>query len=1006
MLLTDNSFAEKIIEKYSSIESYYFDNDLLVFYRENPWRQAKTSAASYIELALKLLLAVQNYCQSGQRISLNWNMVNQVILKQTAAISAKTEKILSPVRKEINRLLLEKERIREQERTFRTNIDSQQISFRKNSTAQETLDFRKSSAKQRIVAFRKDSLGQYIRNFSEKKNQPENFIKEYEKWQILALGKEREKQQPENLIIEGIQQQISVFEREQERQQIIVSKEERIKPKLRFFREEKMGKQLQLFGEEKVRRQLQSFWKKRIRKQITDLEGEETEQHFLEQILLQETKIRKQSQKLDKKFRKELSLRESEKIIRKKVKLYSEVERQNKLRIRLEKQLQNLACWKMSDSQILKWLYIQSQNQLHSFFENQSDFQKMKSFDIQSAKLSSEPIYLENITSKLLKIAEHREIAQQLQTLINAQLEIQKFAVEKSRNLFYKSVELQIEKQMYGNSGYQALQTSARWLQRITSLFLTLSQKAENVYQWNFMKPVWDRQYIIWQPQSDDIIRNAIEALNLQIPSKRYSNTKKQKILTFNKMYLSQWLRDFTHEEGQIAWKSLSELKEISRRKNLLENVIKLNHASELNRLSTSKVLETSWDAMQELFQLLVLSPSITRMQKQLKRMFYNYESTIVQSIQQPKQVLLSSGFIKGHGFILYRQGKRNFSVQESEERIRTFIDLLEKPKVLAAVRKQMERVQKEEARKNGMTQQHSDHRIVTILSLEKQEKRQMISQVRQNFGIEAAKKLEQYLILKEHISGDATDQESQRQIDDLAKSMIDSYYKINWTKTFITAMGTDSENHLYNQIREKVHEPPEKSVKQLRSNLDLIMWLAQRKHRFGQEKINLAAKIQGYLQMKAITQFLQRRIVYKDNTFPNSLFYALGEQAKFNIPSYRSDIPTFHTIIPKSDSSQISVSRDDIRAANFENPQKWGEAQTEFFRKQKAHKNQMEETKRLITTLHKKVEIQEKLLTELKKGVQQGKVPEPININNLTRQVMRKMEDELRIEKMRRGLL
>lgn len=959
MLLTDNSFAEKIIEKYSSVEPYYFDNDLLVFYRENPWRQTKTSAVSYIELALKLLFAVQNYCQSGQQISLNWNMVNQVILKQTAAISAKTEKILSPVRKEINRLLLEKERIRKQDRSFRTEIYSQQIAFGKSDAGHDTLDFIKDNTKQQIVAFRKGILEPYILDFWKQRvrKQPASFIKKYEKWQISVFGKEREKQQTANLIIEGIQQQISVFEREQTKQQMLFSKEERIK-QLRFFREEQVRKQ-----------------------------------QFLKQIQLQETKIRKQSLRLDKKLDKELSLRESEERIRRKEELYSKAESKNKVRVSFEKHFQSefgihLADWKFSDFQISKWLPVQSQNrlsqflqnQLPSFYENQSDFEKIISFDIQSAK--------------------------QLQTLINVQLEIQRFSVEKAKSLFYKSMELQTKKQIHkltltdAISANQILRAGTKDFQQLP---VNLSLKSV-WHQWDLMEPIWDRQHIM-------------------------------RILAFNRIYLSSWFRHLIHEEIQRVWQSLLELKGVSRRKGLLENIIKLNHTPELDTLSTSNALETSWeimvhkldtslsfqqenksslthlaeeepDAMQKLFQLLWLYSSATRVQEQIKRVFHSYESTIAQSMQQPKEVLLSSGFIKRHGFIFYRQGKRNFSVQESEERIRTFIELLEKPKVLAAVRKQMERVQKEEARKNGMIQQHSDHRVVTILNLEKQEKRQMISQVRQNFGIEAAKKLEQYLILKEHISGDATDQESQRQIDDLAKSMIDSYYKINWTKTFITAMGADSENHLYNQIREKVHEPPEKSVKQLRSNLDLIMWLAQRKHRFGQEKINLAAKIQGYFQMKAITQFLQRRIVYKDNTFPNSLLYALGEQAKFNIPSYRSEIPTFHTIIPKSDSSQISVSRDDIRAANFEKPQEWGEAQTEFFRKQKAHENQMEETKRLMTTLHKKVEIQEKLLTELKKGVQQGKVPEPININNLTRQVMRKMEDELRIEKMRRGLL
>lgn len=86
--------------------------------------------------------------------------------------------------------------------------------------------------------------------------------------------------------------------------------------------------------------------------------------------------------------------------------------------------------------------------------------------------------------------------------------------------------------------------------------------------------------------------------------------------------------------------------------------------------------------------------------------------------------------------------------------------------------------------------------------------------------------------------------------------------------------------------------------------------------------------------------------------------------------------------------------------------PVPWEEAQTWFLQKKRVQESQLEETRRQIISLQEKVEIQEKLVAELKRKGNQPPVSGQTEINRVARQVMKKMEDELRLEKMRRGLL
>ena len=116
MLLVDPFFAERILEKYSFPESYYFDADELVFYKESPAVSGEASSAYNTELTLKLLLMFQNYEQSGQRLSVSWNLLHQTVLRQARQL---TVRAAAPVLEAVKILESRRDTLRELETVLR-----------------------------------------------------------------------------------------------------------------------------------------------------------------------------------------------------------------------------------------------------------------------------------------------------------------------------------------------------------------------------------------------------------------------------------------------------------------------------------------------------------------------------------------------------------------------------------------------------------------------------------------------------------------------------------------------------------------------------------------------------------------------------------------------------------------------------------------------------------------------------------------------------------------------
>ena len=112
MLAGNPQFAEQLIRKYSQFESYYFDDTTLVFYKDAVGAGGGASSAYNTELTLKLLLMFQNYKQSGQRLHINWNMINNVVMKTAAGMSRQMEhSIREVIYRSENRLEIQETRL-------------------------------------------------------------------------------------------------------------------------------------------------------------------------------------------------------------------------------------------------------------------------------------------------------------------------------------------------------------------------------------------------------------------------------------------------------------------------------------------------------------------------------------------------------------------------------------------------------------------------------------------------------------------------------------------------------------------------------------------------------------------------------------------------------------------------------------------------------------------------------------------------------------------------------
>ena len=294
---------------------------------------------------------------------------------------------------------------------------------------------------------------------------------------------------------------------------------------------------------------------------------------------------------------------------------------------------------------------------------------------------------------------------------------------------------------------------------------------------------------------------------------------------------------------------------------------------------------------------------------------------------------------------------RRRENLPDIQWQIQMLQELLQHQEVVTMIRNQVQKSEQENQERLKIW--INKYRQTMIEEVTAKQRRELVLLVRKNMGNEAADKLEAYFSGRERITSKVLEERLMHNTDETIQRIMNSYLSIMRKEDAIAGLEPVGYTHLHlmNRLRESVHEPPAQSAKTIRRNLDMVISLTRRSYLYNQTQNRMIAEAREWV----------------------------GELA------WRG-MPTKHTAI-----SEVQHS--------------WGEVKTEFLRNQILQGNELDETRKTVKRLNEKVEIQDKVMAELKKKATEPAVQQ-LNLNHLTKQIMKKMEDELRIEKMRRGLL
>lgn len=349
-------------------------------------------------------------------------------------------------------------------------------------------------------------------------------------------------------------------------------------------------------------------------------------------------------------------------------------------------------------------------------------------------------------------------------------------------------------------------------------------------------------------------------------------------------------------------------------------------------------------------------------------------------------------------------------------------------------------------------------------------EKKELVTQVKRTLGEDAAHQLEHYFNRKNQVTGQELTGQTEKRTEETVKNIINAYVGITRKEDTLTRLNPGSYVHLENRMRADVHEPVSKTVGQTRRNLEILTSMMRRDYDFNREQSRFFTVLTERIGETAETVLLRRepetgrqaedgaRIAAASWDEPESMMsYAHGlEQNRLlragSIKSMRlrnfeqtqslqvrnlekTQLLRIRNLermqqsgMRNAEQMRLLQPRDYdrlIKQKRLSQPEpyhqaqteyrepaqnglrsEWGEAKTEFLRRQSRQESRIEETRTTVRKLNEKLELQEKLVAELKKQPRQPESAPQLNINVLTKQIMKKMESELRLEKMRRGLL
>lgn len=295
-------------------------------------------------------------------------------------------------------------------------------------------------------------------------------------------------------------------------------------------------------------------------------------------------------------------------------------------------------------------------------------------------------------------------------------------------------------------------------------------------------------------------------------------------------------------------------------------------------------------------------------------------------------------------------------------------------------------------------------------------ERQELVIQVGRTLGEDAARQLEQYFNRKNRVAGKELQGQAEMRTDETVKNIINAYIGVTSKEDAITRLNPGGYIHLENRMREEVHDSGSEAAGRTRYNLDILTAMMRRDYDFNQEQSRFFLFLSEQTEETAQTLLLRHETGERKRMAKEALRKSRGEAERAlrarnleRLPLFRIrgaeqksllHLQSWMQILPPAYSFPVHL---ETVQNSFSN--EWGEAKTEFLRRQSTQEMEITETRTTVRKLNEKMELQEKLVAELKKQPRQESAP-PLNVDLLTKQIMKKMESELRLEKMRRGLL
>ncbi len=899
MLLVDPFFAERILEKYSFPESYYFDADELVFYKESPAVSGEASSAYNTELTLKLLFMFQNYEQSGQRLSVSWNLLHQTVLRQARQL---TIRAAAPVLEAVKILESRRDALRELETVLR----------------------------QRQAAVERDAAGtaaavtpQLLRTA--------DLAAEREALRIFRQAEARVA--PENR--NQLEQQVSELTWVRE----LLRFTRRREPETEAAKTAPLYRLLRTAGAmERLERLLQTD--EAAKPQSRTEETSEVLRRILTGTGMPEEKERRLLKLLGTETVRGRILQESQAQVSR-MELLTETQRQS----------------------------------LHQLMEE---------------------AWLESGPAAVQAAAEPGEAAVREMP--------REMAAQRGRETLRQAA-------------VQTLRTYTRELTREQLQWMGVRRGPENV---RLLNGIGGARMLL---QSRRIQEQALRPEHMEawlgFLTEPESRTVRQELLTA----LKSWVPSAGEPEAAAVWNTVAEL--VYRTG---ESAARLASGAEpetgseaAGREVLRQLVRREPEAMARLMIYVLRERESGRM-PQTRALFQKYESQVFRQAERQ---------------LFFRELEEGISQQEKQRQAETFLQFLKAPMAARELERRIEASQVRSRRRLEAWVRTYQHLVVTerIRETERTRSQQqtLVLQVRSRLGEGAARQLEAYFEARRQTAVSAADTRSLAQMEQAARLVMRSYLAAAQNETAVSAMGDGSELYLHNQVRARVHQPLSREFPAVRRQTETVTRMIRRNYWFQREQTILAERVRRQLGESAAEAVLRgsgpavpeeragetAAMALRESRRPG----ALGEEIVRRVQAQGSRLAAgyesgregeagtpfdgYRRIRVESGGSKAAADRNLVPAAPSAGRYQLEEARTEFLRRQRHTETEMEETRTVVKRLNEKLEIQQKLMAELQKKTSGPQpIPPQISVSQLTRQVMKRMEEELRTEKMRRGIL